>query len=358
MEKQELVDSVKEYYGKTIQNTENLQTNVCTVRTDNPTPKHIKEALKNVHDDIHARYYGCGLIAPEALENTSILDLGCGTGLDCFVLSQLVGENGQVVGVDMTDEQLDVARRYTQPHMEKFGYKKSNVEFKQGYLEKLEDADLEDEEFDILVSNCVINLTADKRAVLREAFRVMKDGGEMYFSDVYAERELSEEVRKHKVLWGECISGALFWKTLYALAKEIGFSRPRIVASGLLAVDEKFKEVLGDAEFTSTTFRLFKLPVKLPTCGPQMATYNGGILGHEEEFILDIENKFRKEVTKGVDSETADVLATSRFAKYFTFEKASCSDESSCCPTAGDIDPFEIARKGGAPSACGAQACC
>lgn len=356
METQEVVDSVKEYYGKTIQSKDNLQTNVCTVRTDKPTPKHIKAALKNVHDDIQAQYYGCGLIAPEALEGTSILDLGCGTGMDCFVLSQLVGETGQVVGVDMTDEQLEVARKYAPYHSEKFGYKKSNIEFKQGYLEKLEDVDLEDEEFDILVSNCVINLTADKRAVLREAFRVMKDGGEMYFSDVYADQEMSEEIRKHKVLWGECISGALFWKTLYALAKEIGFSRPRIVASGIMTVDPKFKDVLGDAEFTSTTFRLFKLPVKSTTCGPQNVTYNGGIIGHEEEFKLDVENTFQRETTKGIDSDTAAILSSSRFAKYFTFEKASCADESSCCPTIGDIDPFEVAKKGDAPIACGA--CC
>ena len=92
-----MLDEVKDYYGKELQGSEDLKTNACC--TDDGLPRYIKDALSIVHDEVLAKYYGCGLIAPEALEGLRILDLGCGTGRDCYVLSQLVGESGEVVGV-------------------------------------------------------------------------------------------------------------------------------------------------------------------------------------------------------------------------------------------------------------------
>jgi ubiquinone/menaquinone biosynthesis C-methylase UbiE len=88
-------------------------------------------------------YYGCGLIAPEALKGARVLDLGCGAGRDVYALSQMVGEEGFVVGVDMTDEQLDVARSYQDHHRQAFGYRASNVAFQKGYIENLEDLPLD-----------------------------------------------------------------------------------------------------------------------------------------------------------------------------------------------------------------------
>ena len=129
-------DDVKEYYGKTLQQTEDLKTNACC--TSAGLPKHVKKALSKVHDDVLSKYYGCGLIAPEVLADMHILDLGCGSGRDCYVLSQWVGENGKIVGVDMTEAQLDVALKHEDYHAEKFGYPTKNTEFKLGYIEKLD----------------------------------------------------------------------------------------------------------------------------------------------------------------------------------------------------------------------------
>ncbi len=129
---------------------------------------------------------------PEVLEGYKVLDLGCGAGRDCYIISKLVGPTGRVVGVDMTSEQLETARRHVNFHTHKFGFSEPNVEFKQGYIEKLDDIDLEDNYFDCIVSNCVINLSPDKDAVLREAYRVLKPGGELYFSDVYTDRRLPQ----------------------------------------------------------------------------------------------------------------------------------------------------------------------
>ena len=97
------------------------------------------------------RYYGCGLIVPECLEGMKIVDLGSGAGQDCYVLSKLVGETGHVTGVDMTDEQLEVARKYQQYHAEKFGFGKPNTEFVKGYIEHLGEAGLKDNQFDLIV---------------------------------------------------------------------------------------------------------------------------------------------------------------------------------------------------------------
>lgn len=150
------------------------------------------------------------LRAPQQLKGCHILDLDSGSGRDCYVLSKLVGEEGFVVGVDMTPEQLEVANRYIDYHTSQYGYQKSNVRFLEGYLERLNELDLPDNCFDIIVSNCVINLSPDKPTVLREALRLLKPGGELYFSDIYASRRVPTNLLEDPVLYGECLSGALY----------------------------------------------------------------------------------------------------------------------------------------------------
>ncbi len=125
-------------------------------------PDHIRAAMSNIHEQVAAKYYGCGLVAPEELKGMRILDLGSGSGRDCYLLAQLVGEAGYVLGVDMTDAQLAVANEHLEWHRDRFGYARSNVEFRKGYIEKLDELDLEDDSFDIVISNCVINLSTDK----------------------------------------------------------------------------------------------------------------------------------------------------------------------------------------------------
>ena len=118
-------EEVKEYYGTELQNSEDLKTNACCTLTR--PPKHILEALNIVAEEVQAKYYGCGLTIPTDVEGLRILDLGSGSGRDCYIAGKLVGENGYVVGVDMTDEQLKVANDHIEYHREKFGYKKCNI---------------------------------------------------------------------------------------------------------------------------------------------------------------------------------------------------------------------------------------
>ena len=185
-------EAVQNYYGEVLQGSSDLQTNACC--TPDEMPDHVKKILGQIHDGVLTRYYGCGLIAPLALEGMRILDLGCGAGRDVYALSAMVGPKASVVGVDMTPAQLDVAKSYQTYHAEAFGHPETNVSFHHGYIEQLGDLDLEPGSFDIIVSNCVINLAKDKEAVLRGAYDLLKPGGEMYFSDVYADRRVPRQM--------------------------------------------------------------------------------------------------------------------------------------------------------------------
>ncbi|XP_045904318.1 arsenite methyltransferase [Micropterus dolomieu] len=332
---------VKDYYGKVLKNSSDLKTNAC-VAPSQQIPAFICQALKKVHPEVTARYYGCGLVVPECLEGCRILDLGSGSGRDCYVLSQLVGEKGHVTGIDMTEDQLEVARTYLDYHMKEFGYKKPNVSFVWGYLEALGEVGLEKSSFDIIISNCVVNLSPDKKRVLAEVYSVLKDGGELYFSDVYSSGRLTEEIKKHKVLWGECLGGALWWEDLLRLAEEAGFSPPRLVtASGITVDNKELQEILGDFKFVSATYRLFKVP-KGNTKTSQVV-YNGNITGVEDSFQFDCQYTFKVDEVVEVDGEVATILSHSRLSEDFTFQPPGGPCElRRVKPKAGIVDPFEL----------------
>ncbi|XP_068585115.1 arsenite methyltransferase-like [Cebidichthys violaceus] len=332
---------VKDYYGKVLKKTEDLKSNAC-VAPAKPVPAFIRQALKKVHPEVTARYYGCGLVVPECLEGCKILDLGSGSGRDCYMLSQLVGEKGHVTGIDMTEDQLAVARTYVDYHTKEFGYKKPNVSFVLGYIEALTEAGLEKSSFDIIISNCVVNLSPDKRRVLAEAYSMLKDGGELYFSDIYSSGRLTEEIKNHKVLWGECIGGALWWKDLLQLAEEVGFSRPRLVTASDITVDNReLQDVLGDFKFVSATYRLFKVPEG--SAKPCRVMYNGSVTGVEDSFQFDRRYTFKVDDVVEVDGEVAAILTRSRFKADFTFQPPGGPCEPRGAKPKEDIvDPFEL----------------
>ncbi len=308
---------VQDYYGKELQRSEDLKTNACcTIQT---YPKHILEGLKNIHDEVSAKYYGCGLTIPTDLKGLKVLDLGSGSGRDCYLLSQLVGPEGEVVGVDMTDEQLQVAKKHLDYHKEKFGY--GNVSFLKGNIEKLFELDLKPGSFDLIISNCVINLVADKRQVLEDAFKLLKVGGEFYFSDVYADRRIPEHLTKDPVLYGECLSGALYYNDFLNLSKDVGFTDPRMVEEEPITIQNKeIEEKCGDIEFHSITYRLIKLEGLEKNCedyGHEVKYL--GTSENEEEFILDGGHIFPKDELKRVCGNSYRMLNETRFKKHFKF---------------------------------------
>lgn len=313
-------DAVKQYYGETLQSSEDLQTNACC--TDSNLSAELKTILGNIHDEVLAKYYGCGLVTPESLNGCHILDLGCGAGRDCYALAQMVGEQGFVTGVDMTEAQLEVAKQHVDYHREKFGYANANTEFKMGYIEQLDQLGLADNSIDVIVSNCVINLSPDKEAVLKQAFQLLKNGGEMYFADVYADRRIPTELKNDSVLYGECLSGALYQSDFIELAKKVGFADPRLVESREITIDNPdiIERVQGIA-FHSNTYRLFKAPeleANQENYG-QTVTYRGTMSSHSAGFELDQNNYFAANQATDVSGNTWRILQSSRFKEHFEF---------------------------------------
>jgi len=315
-----MFDEVKDYYGKILLSSNDLKTDACC--TDTSLPDYLKQAMGKIHTEVASRYYGCGLVRPQQLQGMKILDLGCGSGRDCYILSQLVGEDGFVLGIDMTDEQLEIANQYIDYHTETFAYKKPNITFKKGYIEKLDELDLEDNSFDIIVSNCVINLSPDKEAVLKEAYRVLRPGGELYFSDVYSDRRVPEQLVKDPVLYGECLSGALYWNDFQNIAKQCGFLDPRLVEDRPLRIDNaEIEALIGHINFYSATYRLFKLADLEPACEDygQSVVYQGTIEHHNNNFTLDKHHHIEKGRHFPVCGNTWKMLHDTRFKEHFEF---------------------------------------
>ena len=313
-------ENVQKYYGETLNSTQDLQTNACC--TDSGLPGFVKPLLAQVHDEVLTRYYGCGLVLPELLDGLTILDLGCGAGRDVYVLAQLVGEQGQVIGVDMTPEQLSVARQHEVYHQETFGYSQSNVRFLHGYIEHLDELELSDNSVDIIVSNCVINLAQDKAAVLREALRVLKPGGELYFSDVYSDRRIPQELTQDPVLYGECLSGALYWNDFLPLAQKCGFTDPRLVEDRPITIDnDELASRTGNIRFYSATYRLFKLDNLELACEDhgQSVIYKGTIPHHPNAFVLDKHHTIEAGKQFQVCGNTWRMLHDTRFKEHFDF---------------------------------------
>ncbi len=311
---------VQDYYGKVLQTSDDLKTDACC--TDEGLPEYLKPILSKVHDEVMIRYYGCGLVLPEELDGIRILDLGSGAGRDVYALSALVGESGEVVGVDMTEEQLKVANEYRDYHADVFGFSKANVSFKEGYIEQLDKLGLEPNSFDVIVSNCVINLSPDKRAVLEQCYQLLKPGGEIYFSDVYAERRVPQELMDDEELYGECISGALYWNDFINLSKQCGFKDPRLVKSRPLAIENaKLQAKLGDRRFFSATYRLFKLDSLEPACEDygQAVRYKGSVAHHPDKFVLDEHHVIETGKLFPVCGNTYRMLRETRFAEHFDF---------------------------------------
>jgi arsenite methyltransferase len=159
---------------------------------------------------------GCGnpVAMSEMKAGDVVLDLGSGAGFDCFLSARKVTESGKVIGVDMVPEMVAKAKG----NAEKYGH--DNVEFKLGEIESLP---VEDEAVDIIISNCVINLSPDKDKVFEEAFRVLKSGGKMFVSDIVLLQELPEEIKNNKDLLSGCVAGALLKDDYIAKMKKAGF---------------------------------------------------------------------------------------------------------------------------------------
>ncbi len=189
----------------------------CNCKGDENIAKEIGYSDKDIKIGGGANLgLGCGnpVAISKIKKGDVVLDLGCGAGFDCFLASKKVGKIGKVIGIDMTKEMIERAKA----NAEKLGVK--NVEFILGEIEKLP---IKDNSIDIIISNCVINLTPDKTESFREAYRVLRIGGRIYLSDIVLLKELSTEQKNNKELLTGCVAGALLKDDYLNKIKEAGF---------------------------------------------------------------------------------------------------------------------------------------
>ena len=311
------LEAVRNYYGRVLKSTEDLQTSACC--TAERLPAHLAELEAQLAEEVRDKFYGCGSPLPPALEGATALDLGCGSGRDVFLLSKLVGERGQVIGVDMTPEQLSVAEKHLDYHRQKWGYQRSNVRLQSGYIEDLKGAGVASASVDVVVSNCVVNLSPDKRRVFAEIFRVLKPGGELYFSDVFAGRRVPQPLKEDPVLLGECLGGALYLEDFRRILRDVGCLDYRIVSQRKLTLDNpEIERKAGMIDFYSVTVRAFKLDLedKCEDYG-QVATYLGTIAESPHRFTLDDHHLFKAGQPMRVCGNTAQMVEDTRYGRHF-----------------------------------------
>jgi SAM-dependent methyltransferase len=243
----EIKTAVKEFYGERAVKASSC----CGPAEAAPDYKRKLYSAEDITDlPESVASYGCG--NPTAIaglrEGETVLDLGSGPGLDCFLSAKQVGEKGHVIGLDMTDEMLALANQ----NREKLGV--TNVEFRKGEMEQMP---IDDATVDVIISNCVINLSPDKDAVFRESARVLRPTGRFHVSDVVLSRELTQAEKDDLSLWAGCASGALLESDYVARLHAAGFAEAR--------VDSRSK--IGEKPWYSATISAFKTAAGVTPAG-------------------------------------------------------------------------------------------
>lgn len=210
-------DAVREHYAERARSADSCCGSSCGCSNN----LYDESLISNLPSDIANFTLGCGdpITLATLQPGETVLDLGSGGGLDCFLAAKQVGPTGHVIGVDMTPEMLAKARANAAK------LNAANVEFREGYLEKLP---VEDASVDVVISNCVINLSPDKPQVFREVYRVLKPGGRVAVSDIVTNGRLPEAVQKSMEAWGACVAGALEQNEYVRGLKEAGFTNIQV----------------------------------------------------------------------------------------------------------------------------------
>ncbi len=202
----DLREHLRFYYGQHLKKSSDLSQKACC--TDETEKRHAG-ILKLIPNEVKERHYGCGCPIPEDdLTGLSVLDLGSGAGVDAFIVSHKVGATGFVHGIDMTDEQLEVANRHATQVAAKFGFNGPNTAFHKGFIE-VADA-IPDDSIDLVISDCVINLSPRKDLVFQTIQRVLREGGEFYISDIAADRRVPKSISEDPEMIAECLGGAQY----------------------------------------------------------------------------------------------------------------------------------------------------
>ncbi len=283
-----------------------------------------REELAHIPRKVVERFYGCGspIEMADIVEGETTLDLGSGAGIDVFRAARRVGPSGRAIGIDMTDPMLKIADEARVEVAGNLGF--DVVEFRKGFLE---DVPLPDRSVDLVTSNCVINLSPDKRRVLWEIWRILGDHGRMVISDIVSEAEVPVHQRQDPRLWGECISGAVTEEELLAYMERAGFY-------GIQVLTRSFWREVEGHRFFSVTVRGYKYEKKKGCVfSGQNAIYKGPFKGISDEEG----HWFPRNVAVEVCTDTAAKLSRAPYQGMFlvTDPTGAVDPDFACCDPAG-----------------------
>jgi arsenite methyltransferase len=324
----------------------NLDCNFKTRVNHQDLPERINNLIQQLSEETMKRYYGSGIVVPENIKGARILDIGCGTGSLVYILSKLVGPSGYVVGIDICQGSIDLAKQESAHHVALWGYDKPNFEFHVANAERL--LDLGFESFDLIVSNGVFCLVPDKEKAFQTVAGLLKTGGQFYINDVYTDTHQPEEIKSNETLWSLGTTGSMVWTELKDVAGKEGFTTPYLTqVAGVDIKKEEYKSMLSNARYACAAWRLFKLGPDAKR-GPATVTYKGNIEDYEETFPWSVDLTFSRGNPVNVDAPLASILANTSFKNNFDIK-----DFHGTVETKSNQDPFkrldELASQGNAP---------
>ena len=248
MDFQEYYDQIAELQGRDPQATARTRDAEGTI------PDEARDVMFNIAAEIKNNFHELGSPIPPALEGCTVLDLLCGSGRDTYIAAQLVGQKGKVIGVEPVKARLGIAEKHLDAEIKQFDYDAPNVPFIQGVPEDL--VDIPDNSVDVVISNCTFNLSPDKDRYIKEVRRVLKQGGEFYFTDVFTDRRIPKELADDMKLRALRLGGAMYINDFRRLVQANGFLDPRYLFTNKTPVSEEEQALFPDVAFATITTRL------------------------------------------------------------------------------------------------------
>ena len=290
-------------------------------------PGEARNVMYNIAAEIKNRFNEYGAPIPPLLEGCTVVDLCCGTGRDVYLAAQLVGATGKVIGVEPNAERLAIAQKYLDKEMRQFGYAQSNVEFVCACPEDL--SMIEDNSVDVVMSNCTFNVSPDKETYLAEVMRILKEGGEFYFTDVFTDRRIPRSISTNIARRAEHLGGALYIHDFRRLAQFTGFLDPRYLITNKTELTQAEQAAYPGIAFATITCRLINSSAAEDICEAfgETITYKGTLPDYPDYFLFDTTHKFPTGITCTVCSNvTACVGYESRYAQVFDITGCACPE--------------------------------
>ncbi|MBS0170906.1 MAG: methyltransferase domain-containing protein [Nitrospira sp.] len=270
-----------------------------------PTGYNFEDLRSFIPDAVLNISYGCG--TPAGLDTVqtgeTVLDIGSGGGIDCFEAARRVGPTGHVIGIDMTDTMLEIARQHAPIVAANLGFPQSNTEFRKGMADAMP---VEDATIDVIISNCVINLAPHKCKVFHEMYRVLKPGGRFTISDIVSDQVVPQYMVHDAAKWGDCLSGALQVQDYIGGMVEAGFRAVHQIKSGTW-------QSIDGVHFLSVTLTGYKLSDTVDNEAPLYATLCGPFSTVTDE----LGQQYRRGVPQPIDAQSAQLLRSAPLRPLF-----------------------------------------